>query len=84
LPNTEPSAAAGLAERIRRAVSASPCALPGGSSVTVTASIGIAGVLPDPKTKDLKTLGEALIARADVALYRAKSSGRDRIAIDGD
>ena len=84
LPNTEPSAAVGLAERIRHAVSSSPCTLPGGSSVTVTASIGIAGVLPDPETKDLKTLGESLIARADVALYRAKSAGRDRIAIDGD
>ena len=36
LPNTEPSAAVGLAERIRHAVSSSPCTLPGGSSVTVT------------------------------------------------
>jgi diguanylate cyclase (GGDEF)-like protein len=84
LPRTEASAAVGLAERIRRAVSASPYVLPGGSSVTVTASIGIAGILPSVKANDLKTIGEALIARADVALYRAKSAGRDQVAVDGD
>jgi diguanylate cyclase (GGDEF)-like protein len=84
LPRTEASAAVGLAERIRRAVSASPYVLPGGSSVTVTASIGIAGILPSAKANDLKTIGEALIARADVALYRAKSAGRDQVAVDGD
>jgi two-component system cell cycle response regulator len=84
LPRTEASAAVGLAERIRRAVSASPCPLPGGSTVAVTASIGIAAVQPGVKAKDLKTLGEALIARADVALYRAKSAGRNQVAVDED
>jgi diguanylate cyclase (GGDEF)-like protein len=82
LPRTEASAAVGLAERVRRAVAASPCVLPGGESVSVTASIGIAGVLPAPKATDLKTLGESLIARSDVALYRAKSAGRDQVAIE--
>lgn len=84
LPRTEASAAVGLAERVRRAVASSPYALPGGSSVAVTASIGIAGVLPAAQAKDLKTLGEALIARSDVALYRAKSAGRDQVAVDAE
>ena len=49
----------------------------------MTASIGISGVAPQPNVDDLKTLGDALIARADVALYQAKSGGRDRVAVSG-
>ena len=53
-----------------------------GQSVVVTVSIGIAAVRPDAGDDDLKTVGDALLARADVALYRAKSAGRDRVAVD--
>jgi PleD family two-component response regulator len=60
-----------------------PYDLPGGERKTITASIGIAGVTPDRDAEDLKTLGESLIARADVALYRAKSEGRDRVVVEG-
>jgi PleD family two-component response regulator len=56
--------------------------LPGGEAVTVTASIGIAEVSPGPDDKDLKTLGDSLIARADVALYAAKSAGRDQVVVE--
>jgi GGDEF domain-containing protein len=49
--------------------------------VAITASIGIAVALPGKDEKDLKTLGDSLIARADVALYRAKAAGRNRIEI---
>ena len=82
LPDTNPAAAERLAERIRRAIAAAAFALPGGDSVAVTVSIGIAAVSPDAGTDDLKTAGDALLARADVALYRAKAAGRDRVAID--
>jgi diguanylate cyclase (GGDEF)-like protein len=71
-----------LAERIRTEIAASPIKLPCGESVTITASIGIAEVSPGPDEKDLKTLGDSLIARADVALYAAKSSGRDRVVVE--
>ncbi len=81
LPSTDVTSGALLAERIRSAVSASPIELPCGDSVTMTASIGISTTQPDPGVTDLKTAGDALIARADVALYRAKSEGRDRVAI---
>jgi diguanylate cyclase (GGDEF)-like protein len=82
LPNTEVNAAARLADRVRAAIAASPVALPNGESVTITASIGIAEAAPDPDDKDLKTLGDSLIARADVALYAAKSAGRDRVMVE--
>lgn len=82
LPDTASAAAERLAERIRRAIAKSAFELPGGESVTVTVSIGIAAVCPEADAADLKTVGDALLARADVALYRAKSAGRDRIAID--
>jgi len=82
LPDTDIASATLLAERIHKAVSREPYELPGGDSVHITASIGIDGVCPDPKTDDLKTIGDSLLARADVALYRAKSGGRDQIAVD--
>jgi len=82
LPATDESSGTRLAERIRAAVSNAPVELPGGKSVTVTASIGIAGVQPAAEEGDLKTLGESLIARADVALYRAKRAGRDRVEVE--
>ena len=82
LPNTDVSSASLLAERIRTEIAASPIKLPRGESVTITASIGIAEVSPGPDEKDLKTLGDSLIARADVALYAAKSSGRDRVVVE--
>ena len=82
LPATDVKSGRLLAERIRSAISASPVELPCGDSVTVTASIGIAEVLPETGTTDLKTVGDSLIARADVALYRAKSEGRDRVVVN--
>ncbi len=82
LPNTNVDAAQKLAERIRTEIAAASIALPCGESVTVTASIGIAEVAPDADSTDLKTLGDSLIARADVALYAAKSAGRDRVMVE--
>ena len=82
LPNTNVDAAQKLAERIRAEIAAASIALPCGESVTVTASIGIAEVAPGPDSNDLKTLGDSLIARADVALYAAKSAGRDRVMVE--
>ena len=82
LPDTRVEAAQRLAERIRAAISSTPIALPCGESTTITASIGIAEVAPAQADRDLKTLGDSLIARADVALYAAKSAGRDRVMVE--
>jgi diguanylate cyclase (GGDEF)-like protein len=82
LPGTEIESGTLLAERIRKAVSAEPIEIGDGNSVTITASIGIASVAPIRDEDDLKTSGESLLARADVALYSAKSAGRDRVATE--
>ncbi|MGB5336186.1 MAG: DUF484 family protein [Woeseiaceae bacterium] len=82
LPGTDVAAAKRLAERIRNAVSETPIALPNGEEVTITASIGISEIQPAPEIDDLKTVGDALIARADVALYAAKSAGRNCIMVE--
>ncbi len=85
LPNTDIEAGRLLAERVRAAVSAEPIRLPDGVLLEVTASLGIAGINPGDAGADdidLKTVAEALIARADVALYRAKAAGRNRVAVD--
>ena len=82
LPNTGVSAATKLAERVRIAIAGSPITLPNGETLTITASIGIAEVAPGHDDKDLKTLGDSLLARADVALYAAKSAGRDQVMVE--
>jgi len=82
LPNTLVESAMLLAERIRMAISRTPFELPGGKTKTVTVSIGISEVHPGPDEDDLKTLGDSLVARADVALYEAKAAGRDQVIIE--
>jgi len=82
LPDTDIDAAANLAERVRAEIAAAPVELPSGEHVTITASIGLAEVAPAPGDKDLKTLGDSLLARADVALYAAKSAGRDQVMVE--
>ena len=82
LPGTDVGSALLLAERIRKSVSATPIDLPNGEGVTITASIGISEVQPAPEAEDLKTIGDSLIARADVALYAAKAAGRDRVIVE--
>jgi diguanylate cyclase (GGDEF)-like protein len=82
LPRTSGDEALQLAERVRGTVAAAPVGLPNGGSVDVTVSIGIANLAPDADDNDFKSLGDALIARADVALYSAKAAGRDRVVYD--
>ncbi len=82
LPNTTSVDGHLIAERIRNAVAAAPFQLPDGGQVAVTVSIGIAEFAPGAGDADLKSLGEELIARADVALYGAKAAGRDRVVVE--
>lgn len=82
LPATDTDAAARLAERIRHAIAGTPVVVRDDVEVTITASIGIAACSAPDTDGDLKTIGEELIARADVALYRAKAAGRDRVVLE--
>jgi diguanylate cyclase (GGDEF)-like protein len=81
LPNIDSAAGVRLAERIRGAVAETPIALPNGDETMITASIGISEVRPAKDADDLKTLADSLVARADVALYSAKSDGRDCVVV---
>ena len=82
LPDTRLEQARVLAERIRLAVNREPVRLESEGCVDVTVSIGISAVCPPPGSVDFESLGETLIAEADVQLYRAKSDGRDRVRWD--
>ena len=73
LPDTPARGAMEVAERIRHAVELSPYAA-GGEQVPCTVSIGVAGFPQDGRSID------ALLARADRALYQAKRGGRNLVA----
>lgn len=76
LPNTHAAEAALVAERLRADLAVHDTVLEQGT-LTVTISSGIAELLPADDTLD------ALIHRADMALYDAKQSGRNRTAVFG-
>ncbi|MGH8169545.1 MAG: DUF484 family protein [Steroidobacteraceae bacterium] len=70
-----------VAARVLDAVRGQPVAIGGHNSETVTLSIGVATAAPDQGTRDYKAVADRLVAEADAALYRAKSAGRNRIAV---
>jgi len=72
LPRTDLKTATDLAERLRRALE-ELAILVGELRIHVTSSFGVAAV-----DVENETLGEAL-KRADMALYRAKANGRNRV-----
>jgi two-component system cell cycle response regulator len=75
LPETPLAAAQVAAERLRRSVEVDAVRLAGGEAIYVTLSIGLClGRGP------VDTV-EAALGRADKALYRAKSNGRNTISV---
>lgn len=70
LPETDPAAAAAVAEHLRAEVARRPIETDAGP-VPVTVSIGWAVWDDEPS--------HAVVGRADTALYEAKQSGRDRV-----
>lgn len=73
LPETNESQAINTAERIRAEVKASPITLFNDENLQLTISIGLAELTEETSNLD------ALLKRADVALYEAKKNGRNRI-----
>jgi two-component system cell cycle response regulator len=76
MPNVEIRAAARIAERARQAIEQERFVIDAdGRAIPVTTSIGVAERGPDDDTS-------TLFRRADRALYRAKSEGRNRVSAD--
>ncbi|HEY3494693.1 MAG TPA: GGDEF domain-containing protein [Polyangiaceae bacterium] len=76
LPATDRAGARIAAERVRSAVAETELELPDGRRLPqVTVSLGIAEATPEIETAEL-------FERADRALYRAKSAGRNRVELD--
>ncbi|MFI4890558.1 MAG: DUF484 family protein [Steroidobacterales bacterium] len=79
MPEAGATAATKLAERIRAAVAAEPFALTEQVQRNLSASVGVAVVVPGRDDNDFKALADRLLADADAALYRAKALGRNRV-----
>jgi diguanylate cyclase (GGDEF)-like protein/PAS domain S-box-containing protein len=77
LPDSDLAAARILAERLRETVKESPFPI-GAAMVRVTVSIGGTCLRATHDTVD------DLLQRADEALYRAKTAGRDRVVWEGE
>jgi two-component system cell cycle response regulator len=74
MPDTSPEIAAGVAERLRAAVENTPFTLrSAGQELSVTASFGISS-----RISSVVTPGQ-LMKQADLALYEAKNTGRNRV-----
>lgn len=75
LPGAPASKALEIANRVREAVRESPLTGHGGDEVRITCSIGVASVPENVSQVD------NLLGAADVAMYRAKELGRDRVEV---
>ncbi len=74
MPDTEFDVAQKVAERIRAQIADTPFVVgEGGEQVEVTVSVGVSSLQPPHDSAD------ALLKRADVALYEAKNGGRNRV-----
>ena len=80
MPDTDKAFAGVIAERLREEISQEPIAIEGqdGLEVTITVSIGVATT--DASVEN--DTPQALLKRADQALYLAKESGRNKVVMD--
>lgn len=76
MPDADMSNAELVAERVRQAIAEKPFEIGGSRPLSVTVSVGVSFSESDADTP------ETLIKRADVALYRAKREGRNRVILD--
>jgi two-component system, cell cycle response regulator len=77
MPDTDVAYAYSISERLRKSIEVNPVAISRPpNQLKVTVSIGIAGSMGPADT------AEALLHRADQALYSAKNTGRNRVVAD--
>ena len=76
MPETTQAHAQEAGERIRQIVADTTFPVARGDELKVTMSGGVSTIIPDEDTMD------ALLKRADDALYRAKSAGRNKVELE--
>src|SRR5215475_12632969 len=77
MPDTDLSFAYSISERLRHSIETTPVKISRApNALNITISIGIAGL------ENGDASAEALLRRADQALYRAKRSGRNKVVAD--
>lgn len=76
MPDTDLARAYMVGERLRQCIAMQPFILPDGSSLDITASIGVASL------EEVGNSPQTLLKRADQALYSAKRDGRNRVVAD--
>ena len=76
MPDTDYRQAQNVAERVRTAVAERNFDVGGGQALSVTVSVGVA------LNESAHDTPEMILKRADVALYRAKREGRNRVVFD--
>jgi len=79
LINAELDSATMVAQRIRASIANKKFALPSGTQMAVSVSIGVAALDNFERDHAIDAVAQSLLADADVALYRAKEAGRDRV-----
>jgi two-component system cell cycle response regulator len=75
MPDTSQALATAAGDRLRQIISDEGFRINRGDELRVTMSGGVSTVLPDDTI-------DALLKRADDALYRAKSAGRNRVELE--
>ena len=76
MPETSQALAQAAGERLRQIVAETPFPIGRGDELKVTMSGGVSTIIPPEDSI------EALLKRADDALYRAKSAGRNQIEVE--
>jgi two-component system cell cycle response regulator len=76
MPDTDDRQAQAVAERVRAAVAENSFKTGGGRPLRLTISVGVA------LNESVDDTPEIMLKRADVALYRAKREGRNRVVFD--
>jgi two-component system cell cycle response regulator len=75
MPETDPLAAFGAANRMREIIESTPFVIGNGQTINRTVSIGVSSLHPDSDSP------EALLKRADEALFLAKNNGRNNVKV---
>jgi diguanylate cyclase (GGDEF)-like protein len=70
-----------VAQRMLESLRAAPVQIDAEHSEMLSLSIGVAVAEPTHEPRDFSVIAERLMAESDAALYRAKTAGRNRVAV---